>query len=201
MRIPWVRGFLFGFLLGGLSLLYPHLLSAATNSATGGIGGIDNGTLSGGDGTGTAQITINPVDLALVKQARDLAGIVLPDGASVASGQEIYFVIYVDNATLYQAGNIQIIDLLNESEFTYIPGSLEVTSVPSGSTDAQIWAGTWGPISDDVGSPDDIASITDSNATPGKDNLTIGAVGGQANQKLDIPGTTISAIRFRVRVN
>ena len=44
---------------------------AATNSATGGFGGINNGTLVGGDGTGRARIEINSVQLALVKEARN----------------------------------------------------------------------------------------------------------------------------------
>ncbi len=200
MSVPWFRGSLFGILLWCMLSLSPPGVFPATNSATGGIGGINNGTLAGGDGTGTAQITINPVGLALVKQARDLAGIVLPDGADVVSGQEIYFVIYVDNVTPYPASNIQIIDSLNESEFSYIPGSIEDATVPSGSSDAQIWAGSWGGISDDIGSPDDIASITDSNGSSGRDYLTIGEVGSQANRRFHIPGTTLRALRFRVRV-
>ena len=72
---------------------------AATNSATGGINGLNNGTLIGGDGTGTAQIEINSLQLALVKEARDIAGTVLAANADVNPGQEIYFVLYVDNIT------------------------------------------------------------------------------------------------------
>ena len=43
-------------LIGGSAAVH-----AAINAATGGIGGINNATLSGGDGTGTAQIEFNAV--------------------------------------------------------------------------------------------------------------------------------------------
>ena len=65
----------------------PAGIHAATNSVTGGINGINNGTLIGGDGTGTAQIEINSVQLELVKEARDLAGNVLAARAVVAVNQ------------------------------------------------------------------------------------------------------------------
>jgi len=174
---------------------------AAVNSVTGGIGGINNGTLSGGDGTGTAQITLNVSALALVKQARDLTGNVLPGNADVFSGQEIYFVLYVDNPSPYAAVDLRVLDQLNESEFTYIQGSLEMTAVPSGSGDAAIWAGTWSAVSDTLGAPDDGASILDTGGQAGRDNLTVGSVPGQANQAVDIPGNSLVAIRFRARVN
>ena len=97
----------------------PAGVYAATNSATGGINGINNGTLIGGDGTGTAQIEINSVQLALVKEARDLAGTVLPDGANVAPTQEVYFVLYADNITDFLAYRFMIEDAIDETQFTY----------------------------------------------------------------------------------
>ncbi len=188
-------------LLIGVFATGPPSVRAATNSVTAGIGGINNGTLNGGDGTGTGQFTLNTVNLALVKQARDLAGTVLPDGSNVTSGQEIFFVLYVDNLTNYSAGNLQISDLLNETQFTYTLNSIETTVVPTGSTDAAIWAGTWTALSDALGGPDDIASITDTGGPVNPDRLTIGAVGGQVNQGADIPGNSLRAIRFKVTVN
>jgi uncharacterized repeat protein (TIGR01451 family) len=174
---------------------------AATNSVTGGIGGIDNGTLSGGDGTGTAQITLNVLDLALVKQARDLEGNVLSDNSDVVSGQEIYFVLYVDNISPFVAKDLRITDQLNESEFAYISNTLETAVVPTGSNDAAIWSGTWDPVSDDLVGPDDTGSILDTGGPPGRDRLTVGSVPGQVNQSLTVPGNSLWAIRFRVRVN
>lgn len=179
----------------------PELVRAATNSVQAGVCGVNNDTLTGGDGTGSAQITVNPVGLALVKQARDLTGTVLSNGATVTQGNVIYFLLYVSNPTPYPAGDIRISDLLNETDFSYLPGSLETTVVPSAATNAQIWNGAWTPLSDDLGAPDDIASITDSGGPPGRDKLTVGAVAGQANRSLNIPAASLQAVRFRVRVN
>ena len=111
---------------------------AATNSATGGFGGINNGTLVGGDGTGRAQIEINSVQLALVKEARDLTGAVLAANADVNPGQEIYFVLYVDNITNFAAYRLTIQDAIDETQFTYVADSLETTSVVSGADAANI---------------------------------------------------------------
>jgi uncharacterized repeat protein (TIGR01451 family) len=171
------------------------------NAVTGGIGGINNGTLSGGDGTGTAQITLNVTGLALVKQARDLAGNVLADNADVVPGQEIYFVLIVDNPTPFAALDLRLTDQLNETEFTYLPDSVEMAVVPAGSDAAAVWAGTWSPVSDILGGPDDGGSILDTGGPAGLDRLTIGSVPGQANQTVDIPGSSMMAVRFRVRVN
>lgn len=174
---------------------------SATNSALGGLGGVNNGTLSGGDGTGTAQVSFGVVDLALVKQARDLAGGVLPNGSNVAAGQEIWFVLYVDNTAQHPAEDLQIADSLSESEFTYIPNSLETATLSSGASDAAMWAATWTPVTDAVGSADDVASITNTGGPPGLDRITIGGVPAQTNQVTRLPGQTRIAVRFRVRVN
>lgn len=174
---------------------------AADNAATGGIGGINNGTLQGGDGTGTARISLFATNLALVKQARDLLGNVLPDGSDVVSGQELYFVLYVDNTTTVPAADLRITDQLNELEFTYIEYSAQMTVVPTGSDDATIWAGTWSHVSDTLGAPDDGVSVVDTGGSPGKDRLTFGSVPGQSNQAVDIPGSSLRAVRFRVTVN
>lgn len=179
----------------------PAVAHAAVNSATGGIGGINNGTLIGGDGTGTARIELISEQLALVKEARDLAGVVLAPAANVAPGQEIYFVLYVDNITDFLASGFTIEDALNETQFTYVPNSLETTTVASGSNAAARWAGIWAPLTDAVGGPDDEASIVDSGGPPGLDHLAIGDVTGQVNQLLQIPAQTQWAIRFRVTVN
>ncbi|NTW59872.1 MAG: hypothetical protein HGA43_11985 [Nitrospirae bacterium] len=146
-------------------------------------------------------VTVNSVQLALVKQARDLSGAVLATGANVTPGQTIYFVLYVDNTTAYPANDIQITDQLDESAFTYLMNSMETAVVPAGSDDAAIWAGAWSSLSDLRGAPDDLASITDSGGPAGLDRLTVGVVAVQANQTLNVSGNTLRAIRFRVTVN
>jgi uncharacterized repeat protein (TIGR01451 family) len=146
-------------------------------------------------------VTVNSVQLALVKQARDVSGAVLPTSANVVPGQTIYFVLYVDNTTAVSASNIQITDQLDESAFTYVLNSIETTVVPAGSGNAAIWAGPWTALTDPPGAPDDIASITDSGGPVGLDRLTVGAVPVQPNRTLDIAGNTLRAIRFKVTVN
>ena len=173
---------------------------AATNSATGGRDGLNNGTLVGGDGTGSARIEINSVQLALVKEARDLAGTVLSENADISPNQEIYFVLYVDNITDFIADRLTIQDAIDETQFTYVADSLETTSVASGANAAARWAGLWTPLTDVPGGPDDEASIIDTGGPPDPDLLTVGDVPGQANLFLQIPARTQWAIRFRVRV-
>lgn len=174
---------------------------AVDNAAQGGIGGLNNGTLQNGDGTGQARVSLFAVDLALVKQARDLAGTVLPDNAAVSPGQELYFVLHVDNVTAFPASDVRITDLLDEAAFTYVPGTLETTTVPTGANDAALWAGTWTALTDAPGAPDDIGSAVDSGGPPGADRITVGAVPPQPNVTLTVPPSSLTAVRFRVRVN
>lgn len=187
-------------LCAGLSAGITPEARAATNSVYGGIGGIDNGTLRGGDGTGAATITLHSTRLALVKTARDADGELLPDGTTVVPGQEIYFVLHVDNPTLYPAENITLSDQLIREQFSYIPGSMEFALVPTDSSDETLWTGTWTNLTDAVGLPDDIAAFIEGGETEETSLLTIGAVPGQTNKIVTLPSQTRLAIRFRVRV-
>lgn len=184
----FAAGIMIVILLGWPRIAFPASNTAGPNG--GGVSLLPSGP-----------VTVNSAPLALVKQARDLAGTVLATGASVTPGQTIYFVLYVDNTTAVPANDIQITDQLNEAEFTYVVNSIETAVVPTGSNDAAIWAGAWSSLSDLPGAPDDLASITDSGGPAGLDRLTVGAVAVQANQMLDVSGNTLRAIRFRVTVN
>ena len=132
---------------------------------------------------------------------RDLTGAVLAANADVNPGQEVYFVLYVDNITNFAAYRLTIQDAIDEAQFTYVADSLETTSVVSGADAATRWAGIWTPQTDALGGPDDEASILDTGGPPDSDLLTVGDVTGQANQFLQIPAQTQWAIRFRVRVD
>ncbi len=185
-----------------VTVTMPTAAASVVNQSTGGIGALNNGTLNHGDGSGEAQRTLSATQLDLIKQARDLAGVVLAPGADVTPGQDIYFVLFVDNTTGFLAEDVRITDLLDQSEFTYVAGSLAHKSVPTGSDDLTIWtSGTWTVLTDNVGGPDDLASATDTGAPPGEDRITIGAVPAQQNLTLDIPASTLKAFRFRVTVN
>lgn len=177
-----------------LAFICPMPALAATNTATD-AGGGDITLLPSGP------VTVTSVQPLLVKEARDLTGAIIPNGSNVSSGQTIYFVIYIDNTTSVSASNFRITDLINEAEFTYIPDSMELATVVTGSSGAAIWGGLWTSLSDIVGVPDDVASITDSGGPAGLDKVTIGAVPGQANQILTVPALSLRAIRFRVTVN
>lgn len=173
---------------------------AATNVVTAGIGGLDNGTLLGGDGTGPARMTLVSADVALVKQARRLDGTVLGDGADVIVGQELVVVLFVDNSTDAPASDVRIIDPLDESAFVYVTGTLETAVMPAGSGDAAIWAASWSPLSDALGAPDDAGSIADTGGGAGPDRVVFGAEPGQAGMPIDVPAGTLRAFRFHVRV-
>lgn len=164
----------------------------------------DNQALDGGGGgvalNPSVTVTINRAPLALVKQARDLGGVVLANGAAVTAGQTLYFVLYVDNPTAYSAPRLRLSDALDEAEFDYLPGSLETTVVASGANDAAIWAGSWTALSDALGAPDDFGSVVDSGGPAGPDRVTLGDVAGQANQPLNVAAGTLRAVRFRVTV-
>jgi uncharacterized repeat protein (TIGR01451 family) len=193
-RKAFARGLALGAMIVALLLGCPLAAFSATNTVIDPGGGSVSLVPSG-------PVTVNSVQLALVKQARDLAGAVLATGANVTPGQTIYFVLYVDNTTAYPANDIQITDQLDESAFTYLINSIETAVVPAGSNDAAIWAGAWSSLSDLRGAPDDLASITDSGGPAGLDRLTVGAVAVQANQTLNVSGNTLRAVRFRVTVN
>jgi uncharacterized repeat protein (TIGR01451 family) len=193
-RKAFARGLALGAMIVALLLGSPLAAFSATNTVIDPGGGSVSLVPSG-------PVTVNSVQLALVKQARDLAGAVLATGANVTPGQTIYFILYVDNTTAYPANDIQITDQLDESAFTYLINSMETAVVPAGSNDAAIWAGAWSSLSDLRGAPDDLASITDSGGPAGLDRLTVGAVAVQANQTLNVSGNTLRAVRFRVTVN
>ena len=198
-RPKCVRIGLVALLAWAVIVLAPCAL-AADNAAKGGIGGIDNGTLRYGDGSGQARISLFSVDLALVKQARDPSGNVLPDAAPVSPGQDLWFVLYVDNPTAAAATDVRLNDQLDETAFAYLPGTLERTVVPTGTSDAGLWAASWTPLSDALGAPDDEASALDTGGPAGVDRISVGAVSGQPNAGVDLPAGSRIAVRFRVRV-
>ncbi len=179
----------------------PAPAAEIVNAATGSIDGTNGGTLENGDGTGQARIRLQSVQLGLTKLARDLTGAVLAEGAAVSPGQEIWFVLQVDNTTPFPALDVRITDLLDDSAFTYVSGTLARTTTPTGASESAIWASAWTPMSDAIGAPDDHGSAVDTGGPPGPDRITSGAAPPQPNVPLDVPGSSLTAIRFRVRVN
>ena len=82
-----------------------------------------------------------------------------------------------------------------------MPGTLARTTVPTAAGDAAIWSGAWAPLTDAVGGPDDEGSVTDSGGPAGADRIVVGAEPPLPNLTLSVPASSLTAVRFRVRVN
>jgi hypothetical protein len=158
----------------------------AVNSVRGGIRGINNGTLKNGDGTNDARVTIRVKQLKLIKQARALSGKVLTEKDAVARGQRIYFVFVIENDIDSPIEDIRLIDEFPESDFVYVPGTLEEVRLTS--TDASI-----------AGGADDAAGVN-TNPSGGANQITLKVGRDPNNKSLDIPGKTTWALRFQVKV-
>jgi len=101
-------------LLGAISLATGVLAGTTiTNTATGTIGG--NATVTNG------VLTLDKESMSLKKIAFDLAGTRINDGATVASGQIIWVVIYTDNFTPNQVDDIRASDTPGAA-FTVVDG-------------------------------------------------------------------------------
>jgi uncharacterized repeat protein (TIGR01451 family) len=146
--------------------------------------------------------------LAIVKQTWELNG-AAPLGSPVTApaGATVAFLIYVKNTSAIMVTDIRINDLLDQTGFDYVAGSLVRTlaaSPPSDvATDKEIFDATApaaGTALTDAVSGADVGSAQDTGAPVGVDRITIGAVTGQANAALNINAHTTFAIRFLVKV-
>lgn len=187
---------------------------AATNQATDPGGGGVSLVASG-------SVTVNSSTLQLVKQVWDSAGsnclASAPADATcngsatsitVPAGTTLKFLLYVKNASDVSLSDVRFQDLLDDaaSGFTYTASSIrrtpnDGTAPADTATNAAILAAATTAVTDALGAPDDLASITDSNANPGLDKLTVGAVTGQANQSLSFLAHKSFAILITVTKN
>ncbi|MDH3975097.1 MAG: hypothetical protein OEV42_12525 [Deltaproteobacteria bacterium] len=176
---------------------------------------------SDASGSGAAHIPINPANsvdggntidwfpLIIVKQVWETTGSApLPSPATVPTGSTLVFLIYVKNTFPVDVTDVRVSDVLDETAFLYIAGSLSRTSIllpPTDlATDLQIFTATdpagSGQTLTDAVSVADAASAIDTGGLADIDNITIGAVVGQVNQTLGITSHTTFALRFRVQV-
>jgi len=157
---------------------------------------------------GTSNVLEIGIELAIIKEQRDLTGKVIASGAKVAKGQEIYYVLYVwnranDDNTKQKATDVRIQDdLALTAGVTYISPSLQVLNnitIGAGndpSTEANwttpanwlvlAWAGASDAIDGD---------------TACKDGNIIKAGKDVAQGQVDIDPRKTYVVRFRVRVN
>jgi len=116
--------------------------------------------------------------------------------------------IYVRNTNGTAVTDVRFQDLLDDSApgFTYAATSIKQTpndgTAPADTaSNATILAAATIAQTDAVGAPDDLASITDTNANGQLDTLTVGAVTGQVNQTLSVLANKTFAIVFSVAKN
>ena len=180
---------------------------AATNQATDGGGSISL------IASGNVTITVPATATRLVKQvyvggtcmaSSIAAGADSCNGGAtsivVSAGTAVEFLIYVRNETDVQASDIRFVDDIDDilaTGFTYAGGDL-IATTPIGSleldtataadiyTDAKTGATAQTDAVDTAG-PEDFVSVTDGGDQANLDYVTVGAVGGQVNDTLNIP--------------
>jgi len=195
------------------------LTSDANGNFSGSLDVTGKGLNSGDKITGTAtdgsnntsefgpNMLVSPLSLPIVKQAWELNG-TAPLGSPVnaPAGSTIVFLIYVKNTTAIPVTDIRINDLLDQTGFDYVSGSLVRTLAASPpadtATDKQIFDATAPAIGTALSDilDGDVGSALDTGAPAGVDRITIGAVTGQANGSLTINAHTTFALRFRVKI-
>ena len=185
---------------------------AATNQATDPGGG---GVSLSSSGT----ITINAAALSIGKEARDLDGNDLGATATVPSGVQFYFVLYVDNTSSVDITDVRFVDAIDTGAFTVDNTSFQIlntvaspgiemtagndTAWATAGTGGGTWNGlTWNALTAAVD-----ADQLDWNVSTGN-QVTVGVGGGNAS--LDIVKSTQAdkaadprrvAIRFKVTMN
>jgi hypothetical protein len=164
-------------------------------------------TLGGETSEFSGLVTVASISLAIVKQAW------LPNGSAplgspvtAPAGSTIIFLIYVKNTTAIPVTDTRISDILDQTGFDYVSGSLVRTLAASPpadtATDKQLFdatdPSTGTALSDTVDG--DVGSALDTGAPAGVDRITIGAVTGQANGSLTINAHSAFALRFKVKI-
>lgn len=197
-------------------MVFPMLFGGSVFAAT------NQAIYPGGGGvtlTNSGTITINAAALAIVKEARDLNGNNLGTTASIPSGMQFYFVLYVDNSTSVNITDVRFVDAIDTGAFTVVPTSFEIlnsvaapgiemtagndTAWATAGTGGGTWNGlTWGAMTTAVDSDQLDWSVSTAN------QVTVGAGGGNAS--LNVAKSTQAdpvvdprrvAVRFRVTMN
>ena len=153
----------------------------------------------------TLMTTSTPA-LTIIKQVWEPNGAAPLAAPTAAVGAPLIFLIYVQNSTAIPVVDVRINDLLDESAFDYVPGSLFRTSAASPPTDTatplQIFtataSGTGTPLTDSLNG--DVASALTTGGLPAVDRITIGAVTGQANAPLTVAPNSSFGLRYSVKM-
>ncbi len=124
----------------------------------------------------------------------------------VPVGITIYFLIYVSNVSNTVASNGRITDQLDDSNFTYIPNTLQSTATglePAATASSiDIFNATTAARSDAFDGDTGSDEFTGINTNVSPDNLTAGGNGGVgSNDTINIPANKTFAIRFQATKN
>ena len=187
------------------AVLLPSISQAATNIGRGDLGA-DPLAADSDFITDSAALVINAVKLAVTNLAfvDDGTGTAIPTGSNVPKGTIVKYMLYIDNSTLFAASDVRLVDLLDETAFTYQAGSLRwnntvtATAAPVATIFTDTNAGASVALTDAISNAD-VASA-DTTQTP-NDRITMGAHTAQANAALNIPAGKIVSFMYRARIN
>lgn len=166
---------------------------AATNTATGDIGGV-NADL---DDSNTVNLTAQA--LALVKRAFLVDGTPLTDGAALPRGTVVKFMVYISNPTAFAVNDVSVQDVL-AATFGYQTNSIKVDNsvaacvgACSGAQEATIFTAVnaAASLTDAVGG--DVASYTAGTTT-----IDLGNQSVVGNSQLNIAANRVWAALFTV---
>lgn len=174
----------------GVTVIVPAVVHAAPNTATGDIAGVP------ADLNDSAPFNLNTTTLGLAKVAFLPDGTQLTSGDSVPKGALVQFVIYIDNTTAVPVSDVSIQDVLDPT-FVYQAGTMVVDStLATGSAAGAIWSqlDTAGTPVTDAQAAGDVASFN------GTDTIDFGNQNAGSNDQLDVPASSVWAVRITVKM-
>lgn len=173
----------------GAMVLVPAAVHAAPNTAVGDIAGVP------ADLNDSAPFNLNTTTLGLAKVAFLPDGTQLTSGDSVPKGALVQFVIYIDNTTAVPVSDVSIQDVLDPT-FVYQAGTMVVSTLATGSAAGAIWSqlDTAGTAVTDAQAAGDVASFN------GTDTIDFGNQNAGSNDQLDVPASSVWAVRMTVKM-
>lgn len=174
-------------------LFTPLPALAATNQATGDIAGVD------ADLADSNVFNLSSQALAVVKKAFDASGVAIADGATLARGTTVRFLIYVNNKADAATNDVSLRDVL-AATFQYQAGTLKTSTAVSacallactGAEEAAIFGDVNATAAKTDAVDADVVSTAGATIDAGNQNV--------ANGVLNIPANSVFALSFTVRL-
>jgi uncharacterized repeat protein (TIGR01451 family) len=184
-------------LAGVMTLIFSGSVFAATNTATGDIGGTD------ADLADSSAFEIIKRDLALFKTAFLTSGSELATSSRLRAGETVRFMVYVNNDTSVAVNDVSIQDVL-DATFSYGGTAIRIGSVAActsdttnGTCDGTEKAALYSAIMatsaiNDAVEAGDVVGVTGSTVDIGNQNV--------ANAQLNVPGNTMWGVIIEVTI-